>query len=425
VHAEDNRNLKNIAPDLAVRREVTETLREQGASAEELVESIAKTSDTFSNKTAMSQKKYIRTKKARLVKRIQLLPASPADIAHSHRHRAETGKPGVVAVRADMLGLMLCHANLGTGGSALVVDESGGGVAYAVWRKIGSGGRLVLPYAGKLWMPLFDTAPPSAATGSRDTHVAGTMLPWRQHLHIAAVPWTYISGVCAPDGALVQAAPEPEMLLHSTRPPKRARQRAQDDAATPADNDDDDDDADDDDDGGDEDDDDGGASASASSSAASGSSQASAAPVADPPTAAEFHHWIAGGVDSAVIVTASHPLEAVLAATRIVRPGGQIAVFSITPAPLAEVASALRGEGICRDVRVQSLFLREQQIMPSATHPMMNMHAASGYLLSGQVVVHPYLAVRPQVKDLSKSAAPDSKRKPSTAPVAISVPPPN
>jgi len=34
------------------------------------------------------------------------------------------------------------------------------------------------------------------------------------------------------------------------------------------------------------------------------------------------------------------------------------------------------------NIRVEELFTREHQVLPSRTHPKMNMHGASGYILS-------------------------------------------
>jgi tRNA A58 N-methylase Trm61 len=37
----------------------------------------------------------------------------------------------------------------------------------------------------------------------------------------------------------------------------------------------------------------------------------------------------------------------------------------------------------CINLKIEELFMREAQVLPLRTHPHMNMHGKSGYILSG------------------------------------------
>jgi tRNA (adenine58-N1)-methyltransferase non-catalytic subunit len=144
-------------------------------------------------------------------------------------------------------------------------------------------------------------------------------------------------------------------------------------------------------------------------------------PAAGTSDSESLNDWIAEGLDAAIVALTSDPLEPVILMTRLVRPGGHIAVFCESPEPLSRIAIALRSNAIAQCVALQSLFQRTYQVKPRATHPMMAMNAASGFLLTAQVMAHPFSAVRPALSSLFGSTT----SPPSTAPVRISsVPPP-
>ena len=43
----------------------------------------------------------------------------------------------------------------------------------------------------------------------------------------------------------------------------------------------------------------------------------------------------------------------------------------------------LDGKKTCIELKLEELFTREAQVLPLRTHPHMNMHGKSGYILSG------------------------------------------
>ena len=54
--------------------------------------------------------------------------------------------------------------------------------------------------------------------------------------------------------------------------------------------------------------------------------------------------------------------------------------------PLAECHEYLLQQGLAVNVELMELWMREYQVLPARTHPLMNMDASSGYLLSGTKV---------------------------------------
>ena len=55
--------------------------------------------------------------------------------------------------------------------------------------------------------------------------------------------------------------------------------------------------------------------------------------------------------------------------------------------PLAEAQMALRREGLAVGLALQDCWFREVQVLPSRTHPVMQMNHGGGYLLSGTTVM--------------------------------------
>lgn len=60
------------------------------------------------------------------------------------------------------------------------------------------------------------------------------------------------------------------------------------------------------------------------------------------------------------------------------------------------------------EIHISETWMREYQVLPGRTHPMMNMSAASGFLLSGSRVNK---KIEKPAPDLTTVAAPATKRR--------------
>ncbi|KAA0150964.1 hypothetical protein FNF29_04854 [Cafeteria roenbergensis] len=459
----DNRHIKGTGEAQSLSTAEVESLKASGVSGADMVSLVAKSSSTFAAKTELSRKKWLKAKKGRWLRRFQLLPASAHDVASAlHAKHESVARPGSTAVRSDSLSLALALADVRSGATVLVSDDAGGSVAAAVWRRLAAAGRLVIVHsAAKPWLPALDVVgsgrPINASRGetdagqkgdtdSRDGKAGsadasragdtitppsalagddGSVLPWRRHPRIAVVTWDDLAAI-APDGCLVAPGPAVALPAETETSPansssggsaaKRPRAESGDEPASS------------------------GAVADATlapaakrahlagetaadeaeeSGKVAGSAPSSAAAALESPTRADLHDWLATGVDSVVMALSTDPLHPCLAASRLLRPGGCMAVHGACPGPLARAAAALRDNGLCRDVTLRTMFLRQMQVQPRATRPPMIMHTAPGYLLAGMAGTHPYLAVRPSMADVAAVAAP-RRRPPSTAPVTLS-----
>ena len=77
------------------------------------------------------------------------------------------------------------------------------------------------------------------------------------------------------------------------------------------------------------------------------------------------------------------PLDIFKVVSFMIQPSAPIVVFCVSLEPLVELQEYLLSERQATNVRIEELWTREQQVLPMRTHPNMNMHAASGYILSG------------------------------------------
>lgn len=128
------------------------------------------------------------------------------------------------------------------------------------------------------------------------------------------------------------------------------------------------------------------------------------------------------GVASLIIAGPSHPLAALNSCWRFLNLSGHFVLYSEFLEPLAECYEALFQLGCAVNMRLTETWARTYQVLPKRTHPLMNMSAASGYLLSG-IKVEPVdttlEALRPKgqkaQKETNSSPKSTSSQAPSTA----------
>ena len=77
-----------------------------------------------------------------------------------------------------------------------------------------------------------------------------------------------------------------------------------------------------------------------------------------------------------------NPCEVLSMVEGMIQNSACIVVFSSFLQVLAELKEYLSDKKIAVCIRVEELWTREYQVLPMRTHPHMNMHGASGYVLS-------------------------------------------
>ncbi|KFM22765.1 tRNA (adenine(58)-N(1))-methyltransferase non-catalytic subunit TRM6 [Auxenochlorella protothecoides] len=83
------------------------------------------------------------------------------------------------------------------------------------------------------------------------------------------------------------------------------------------------------------------------------------------------------------------PGAALRALLPLLAPSTPFAVYSPWMQPLAEAMHALRAEHAAVGLALQESWWREQQVLPSRTHPKMQMNHGGGFVLSGTTVAPP------------------------------------
>jgi tRNA (adenine-N(1)-)-methyltransferase non-catalytic subunit len=89
------------------------------------------------------------------------------------------------------------------------------------------------------------------------------------------------------------------------------------------------------------------------------------------------------GVDSLVIAGPPHPLGALNSTWRFLNLSGHFVIYGEFMQPLVECYQALFSSGCVVNLRLTETWHRNYQVLPKRTHPLMNMSAASGFILSG------------------------------------------
>lgn len=91
----------------------------------------------------------------------------------------------------------------------------------------------------------------------------------------------------------------------------------------------------------------------------------------------------ARGVDTIIIAGPPHPMQALNSVWRFLALSGHFVVYSEFIQPLVELYEALYQSGNVVNLRLTETWYRTYQVLPKRTHPLNNMSASSGFLLSG------------------------------------------
>ena len=91
---------------------------------------------------------------------------------------------------------------------------------------------------------------------------------------------------------------------------------------------------------------------------------------------------------SLVIVSKFEPSSVFDALFPYLLPSRPFVIFSHYLQPLVELCSRLYREGTAVNLDLNETWMREYQVLPDRTHPMMRMDNESGFILSGIKVVN-------------------------------------
>lgn len=141
----DNRALIDNNTAQTLTGEDIEGMRRQGASGNDIVEALIANSATFENKTSFSQEKYRLKKQKKYAPKVLLRRPFARSICDTYfkKYPARIG-----FLRVDTLSLLLSFANVSAHADVLVVDMIGGLITGAVAERLGGTGYVCNTYRG-------------------------------------------------------------------------------------------------------------------------------------------------------------------------------------------------------------------------------------------------------------------------------------
>jgi tRNA (adenine-N(1)-)-methyltransferase non-catalytic subunit len=297
-----------------------------GTAGAAIVGALAASSATFAAKTEFSQEKYLKRKGRKYIfGAVARRPTAATLVAACwSKHPARVGY-----LRHDALALMLNLADAGAGARLLVIDTCGGLVTAAAGERLGGDGDLCAAFVG--------AAAPAAMDAGRVLNL----------------------------GAKVKAAIRtvPLLALLRERRAQLAAEAAEAAEAEPAAMD-----------------------ADGAGAAAPAEARANGANGAAPSAAAALAR---GPPFTGLIVAALElePLALVRRCLPLLAPSAAVVVYGPWAEPVAACHAGLRADGSVVGLSLAEPWLRELQVLPGRTHPMMNMHNGGGFLLSGTATV--------------------------------------
>ncbi|KAF7026962.1 hypothetical protein CFC21_039042 [Triticum aestivum] len=371
----DNRSLVDNNTAQTLSSEDIEAMKREGASGDAIVEALIANSSTFGNKTVFSQEKYKLKKQKKYAPKVLLRRPTSRSICETYfkKYPARIG-----FMRVDALSLLLSMANVGAYSDVLAVDMVGGLVVGAVAERLGGTGYVCSTYLGSapssidiirmynlssdmtsriFQAPLGDLCSlqsvgdaPSVLSGSIQCDV----------VEPAAVPDESLqSSPAKPINTTVSDGNAQSMTVQPIN--MEVPEPATDDHLNQGD---------------------------ISMSDCKGSNGNSVAPKAPragkAPSPEMMKYWGEHGFSSLIVAAPGHEVESVLAdLLPLLSYSAPFAIYHQYLQPLATCMHSLQASKMAIGLQITEPWLREYQVLPSRTHPHMQMNAFGGYVLSG------------------------------------------
>ncbi|CAH9080880.1 unnamed protein product [Cuscuta epithymum] len=149
--SKDNRELVDNNTAQSLTGEDIHEMRRQGATGDEIVKALIANSTTFEKKTQFSQEKYKLKKQKKYAPKVLLRRPNARSICEAYfkKHPDRIG-----CLRVDTLSLLLSMANVTAHADVLVVDKVGGIITGAVAERLGGTGYVCNTYRGGVPYPI-------------------------------------------------------------------------------------------------------------------------------------------------------------------------------------------------------------------------------------------------------------------------------
>ena len=368
----DNRSLQDSSDNQKLSKEDIYAMREEGVSGQKLVDKIVENSATFKEKTQFSQQKYISKKKKKHLALFQVLRPTTRLLAEMYYNK---GPLKICHLRLDSLSQLLLHANVRAGCKMMVVESCAGLVLGAAMERMGGLGCLI--------------------------HLYGSFPPVRQAIDAYNFPKDHFEILHSFPLNKINAlkhSNESDDPKQSTEDPsikeiqedtgdvkceditmqQASSDNGQDDQMKNQKNDSGED--------------------SKNQTATSGGEKRKQdfdkeqeklqrKAIREQQLERTRQMILKKDMDGLIVVSKYHPAPIVMSLIEYVAPSRPVVIFSGSKEPLIDCYTKLRDRGSIVNLRLTETWLREHQVLPSRTHPQINMSSASGYLLFGTTVL--------------------------------------
>ncbi|CAM0908228.1 unnamed protein product [Alopecurus aequalis] len=354
----DNRSLVDNNTAQTLSSEDIEAMKREGASGDAIVEALIANSSTFGNKTVFSQEKYKLKKQKKYAPKVLL-------------RRPSTRR----FMRVDTLSLLLSMANVGAYSDVLVVDMVGGLVTGAVAERLGGTGYVCSTYLGSapssidiVRMYNLSSDMTSRIFQSRLSDLCALQNSGKDPSALSdSIQGEVVEPGAVPDGSTL--AQPGDTAVSDGNAQSTAAQPIDIDVAEPA--------VDEQLNRGED-----------SLSDCKGSNGTSIAPkslrAGQAPSPERMKYWEEHGFSSLIVAAPGHEVESLVAdLLPLLSYSAPFAIYHQHLQPLATCMHSLQVSKMAIGLQIIEPWLREYQVLPSRTHPHMQMNAFGGYILSG------------------------------------------
>lgn len=374
----DNRNIVDDGKSQKLTRDDIETLKDQGLKGQEIIQQLIENSATFRDKTGYAQDKYIKKKKKKYENTVTVLKPSCRILAMMY-HGREPGK--ICHMRYETLGQMLTLANIHAGSKVLVFETCAGLVMGAVMERMGGYGSVIQMYPGG---------------GPVRAGVESFGFPAHFHDTLHEFPICHINALLA--GTLDTSVKDPttdEKQLKAVE--EEPNQQETEQQGSPEEQ----------------------------------SMETNTVDNVDQELLDQEKRREAkdkekklkqdekrrklgaaaallevGTADGLVIASRFHPCPVLLGLIKFLSPSRPFVVYSQYKEALIECYTKLREQGGTVNLRLTDTWMREYQVLPNRTHPVLLMSGGGGFLLSGTTVA----ADKPAHSQQSEEPAPKRQK---------------
>ncbi|KAL2503987.1 eukaryotic initiation factor 3 gamma subunit family protein [Abeliophyllum distichum] len=341
----DNRRLVDNNSAQSLTGEDIDEMRRKGASGDEIVKALIANSATFEKKTAFSQEKYLLKKQKKYAPRVLLRRPFARSICEAYfkKHAEKIG-----FLRVDTLSLLLSFANVSAYSDVLVVDMLDGIITGAVAERLGGTGYVCNTHCGVAPYPINIVRMFNFNNDICQRIVHSSVSELHSSENGPSPSTDPLEDACN-----IRSQPNEQILSPSAQHAVSMEENEDGNMEIMTD-------------------------VSASPKVVKGTKAGRKAPVE------AIKIWKANGFSSLIIAAPNlDAWDTVKEVLPLLSYSASFAIYHQYLQPLATCMHNLQVEKMAIGLQISEPWLREYQVLPSRTHPLMQMSATGGYILSG------------------------------------------